>query len=679
MADKEIKITTLTEQQREVLKSKTPFILPDNPSQKGYSASQIKKTMYEPVLLLFDWLKRQGLETKEAFEYLNNYIFEKGNALSEDIENSKKYAKDLVDNLALTVDGNLTESKNYTDLEIDKVELDYNGKFANVTKDVNQKHQAVTKRLDEHDSDIETLEEQVKDLFSIRQANLKIVNSVDDVKENNVIYLIKDEEAVGTDIYKEYILVDGVATLIGDTSVDLRPYLTAKQIAEQYPSKTEVDEKLDEKIGDIDSLLDKLNGTSTMGLILLDGSVTTKKIADGSVTPEKLDIFKSKCKLIESYKDIIYFDNLTNKDNVTIKDSTKTYFSNKSKLCYAIKQDGITQYNVELQVNISNWNSLTFVFYIPYETYINNLEHSGYIDGYCNYANSTFSLNGKYKEGWNVIKLRRGIDIYNPYDTITKINFRINSRSSVLTGNDFGYITFDSIIVDMKMKPCVLLNFDQIWEETITNGGYDLLFNNNIPFTLFTHNFNNLSEAQKEIIRKSINMYNCEFGIYGGANGNNTIINSASSTYLQKFEDIQANKSEYLENWYKHPISYASSQGILTPKMEEAIMNNGFKMIRALSGVPMGYFDKNSNWITHIEFSSMSSNQVKTLIDNAIVYGDTLPIFTHGIKNDSGSTISSTSISLSAMIEIVNYLVEKRNNGEIEILTFEEFYHKCID
>ena len=162
MADKEIKITTLTEQQREVLKSKTPFILPDNPSQKGYSASQIKKTMYEPVLLLFDWLKRQGLETKEAFEYLNNYIFEKGNDLSEDIENSKKYAKDLVDNLALTVSDNLTESKNYTDLEIDKVELDYNNKFANVTKDVTEKHQAVTKRLDEHDIDIKELTKTLK-------------------------------------------------------------------------------------------------------------------------------------------------------------------------------------------------------------------------------------------------------------------------------------------------------------------------------------------------------------------------------------------------------------------------------------------------------------------------------------------------------------------------------------
>lgn len=302
MADKEIKITTLTEQQREVLKSKTPFILPDNPSQKGYSASQIKKTMYEPVLLLFDWLKRQGLETKEAFEYLNNYIFEKGNALSEDIENSKKYAKDLVDNLALTVDGNLTESKNYTDLEIDKVELDYNKKIANVTKDVTEKHQAVTKKLNEHDNDISVIEKQIAEISNIGKANLQIIESIDQVVEQNVIYLIKDETATGEDVYKEYILANGEAILIGSTSVDLRPYLPAEQIAEIYATKKGVTEEIDDKIGDIDSLLDKLNGTTTFeedtNLLLVDvpESIVTQMLTSTEwiqLTDEEFAIFEN--------------------------------------------------------------------------------------------------------------------------------------------------------------------------------------------------------------------------------------------------------------------------------------------------------------------------------------------------------------------------------------------------
>lgn len=41
-----------------------------------------------------------------------------------------------------------------------------------------------------------------------------------DAKEN-VIYLIKDTEATGDDVYKEYLLIDSVLTCIGDTSTDL--------------------------------------------------------------------------------------------------------------------------------------------------------------------------------------------------------------------------------------------------------------------------------------------------------------------------------------------------------------------------------------------------------------------------------------------------------------------------
>ena len=37
----------------------------------------------------------------------------------------------------------------------------------------------------------------------------------------NTIYLIKDTSSVGPDFYKEYLLIDGVLTQIGDTSVDL--------------------------------------------------------------------------------------------------------------------------------------------------------------------------------------------------------------------------------------------------------------------------------------------------------------------------------------------------------------------------------------------------------------------------------------------------------------------------
>jgi uncharacterized phage infection (PIP) family protein YhgE len=37
----------------------------------------------------------------------------------------------------------------------------------------------------------------------------------------NIIYLVKDNDATGDDVYKEYLLIDGVVTCIGDTTTDL--------------------------------------------------------------------------------------------------------------------------------------------------------------------------------------------------------------------------------------------------------------------------------------------------------------------------------------------------------------------------------------------------------------------------------------------------------------------------
>lgn len=48
----------LDEEDKSFLKSKTPASLPDNPSDKRWSASQIKNKMYEGYLVLFEWIKR---------------------------------------------------------------------------------------------------------------------------------------------------------------------------------------------------------------------------------------------------------------------------------------------------------------------------------------------------------------------------------------------------------------------------------------------------------------------------------------------------------------------------------------------------------------------------------------------------------------------------------------------
>lgn len=63
---------------------------------------------------------------------------------------------------------------------------------------------------------------------SINNANhlkREIVNTLPVSPADNVIYMIKDVNATGADQYKEYILINGTLTQIGDTSVDLTNYI----------------------------------------------------------------------------------------------------------------------------------------------------------------------------------------------------------------------------------------------------------------------------------------------------------------------------------------------------------------------------------------------------------------------------------------------------------------------
>ena len=81
-------------------------------------------------------------------------------------------------------------------------------------------------------SQIASLQEAISNLASFKA---EVVNSIDEVTETGILYLVKDETVAGADKYNEYIVIDDVATLIGDTTIDLSGYYT----------KTEIDSKLE--------------------------------------------------------------------------------------------------------------------------------------------------------------------------------------------------------------------------------------------------------------------------------------------------------------------------------------------------------------------------------------------------------------------------------------------------
>ena len=71
------------------------------------------------------------------------------------------------------------------------------------------------------DGEFDKLEEAISNLNHFKA---EVVERISDVTEVGVLYLIKDEEALGNDKYNEYIVVDGEPVLIGDTTTDLSNY-----------------------------------------------------------------------------------------------------------------------------------------------------------------------------------------------------------------------------------------------------------------------------------------------------------------------------------------------------------------------------------------------------------------------------------------------------------------------
>ena len=125
----ETEITQLTSENKEFLKNKSPFALPDNPSEKRWSAAQIKQKMYEGFLVLFEWLQRLANET-------NSVLQEDDIAFEEIIESIDKI-----------VDGTTIVAKSYGDEDGSNIKVTYETK-ADATSKFNTNKDEIDKIKD---------------------------------------------------------------------------------------------------------------------------------------------------------------------------------------------------------------------------------------------------------------------------------------------------------------------------------------------------------------------------------------------------------------------------------------------------------------------------------------------------------------------------------------------------
>lgn len=213
------------------------------------------------------------------------------------------------DNLQIDADGKLNvvlpdeyELPIASDTELggikvgENLEIDTDGILKAIIPDVSEFIKKDVDDLDNYDKSDEVDRKIAEAIADLGKLNVKIVSSILEVTEENVIYLIPMTDAEANNNYYEYMLINGNPELIGSTKIDLSDYY----------NKTEVDEAIADIIDDDNSSSDKVYSSEKIDETiqgLIDGDianafelikelqdVTTKGIYVGyinSVTPSR--------------------------------------------------------------------------------------------------------------------------------------------------------------------------------------------------------------------------------------------------------------------------------------------------------------------------------------------------------------------------------------------------------
>lgn len=145
----------------------------------------------------------------------------------------------LVDTYAITLTNGMettflvTNGKNGTDANVTdeniKAALGYTPADAEKVNELSGQIPHNTSELT-NDSDFQTGEQVRAEIGKMTHYKFEKAESLEDVTEENVIYLIPNEESKEDNIFDEYLLVDGVPELIGSTAIDLSGYALKEEI-----------------------------------------------------------------------------------------------------------------------------------------------------------------------------------------------------------------------------------------------------------------------------------------------------------------------------------------------------------------------------------------------------------------------------------------------------------------
>lgn len=423
---------------------------------------------------------------------------------------------------------------------------------------------------------------------------------------------------------------------------------------------------------------------STLIISGYDESITTNTIyEDINYLKETISSTIDYCGLMEDYGHYQFFDNYNYDNSVCQIKQDPTYRRNGKNSIkvtvnhFATDNPKITQ---ELSDNIDIVDNVALQFYID-KTTAENFTSSDGIRLYLSCDDETSETINQYVyfinrsqmlQGWNTCK--RNISEFNIVGDpnpakIKKIIIEI-ARNDSLNGLS---LWINSVIFNSRMKPTILLSFDGYYPDNGFTFTYPLLTSKGIPCTIFGNDKTTLTLDNMNELSKLKSLHGWDLGIHG-CNPNKELLTMDDNPRDQYL--ALSNSKNWLVANMNNPTSYSAPYGNLRPITVPILKNMGYNIARTEGDTYCGFFSDKDLSIPQVLISNETTTQdIIKKIDYIIETGQALSLYTYDVTN-YGDEINAKKEMFES---IINYLVDKINDGELQCLTFSDFYNKCTN
>ena len=279
-----------------------------------------------------------------------------------------------------------------------------------------------------------------------------------------------------------------------------------------------------------------------------------------------------------------------------------------------------------------------------------------------------------YENGWNYITFIPTIDI--TCSTI-RVEYRVKSENA----SDTIPFYIDSIVENRKLKPCILLGFDNS-KKNLYDTIYPLLKERGFVGTFAWQMGNYPGSTTAYLTQDQFDelMGNgWDYAMYGYVGTPPSDISDWSQydtlyNVLKSYVDLLKSKG------ISTPVSYFCPNNKSTAPLIKALKSLGFKLLRNHSTQELiGNYDFDSFETSCFQIQDINDSllKAKARIDTAIQTGQSLRIFTHEVVTSTDST--GLNVSSATYTDLLNYIKEKVDAGLIEVVADKEFYKRAVN